>query len=154
MVEVTIGNSANKIHISDNATVGNGVYRWYIPGSWNSNWPMKPTYKQTVPAGKSMLRKGYSLDESYSFSDIPIDSFTDYQNLLKALHYWEKNSSKLYLWIQTDGFGANNLAVLGTYAAPDTITTQFTGKLINFKKKGGAANLTVSVEMPFSNTGG
>jgi hypothetical protein len=146
-----IGSTSNKIVISDHATPASGTYAWYIPAeSYEGTWQMEfiSGTRQATPAGQAIGEKGYILDMVKRFRNISITNNTDWQNLLKALHYWEKNSTKLYLSVQNEW--ASNLALTGTYATPTTLV-QFTGKLQNLRDLVYPNEVVVNVEMVYIN---
>jgi hypothetical protein len=127
MAVVTIGSSSWPIRIGDNATPGQGDYEWYftadaIRGPWQFN-PLSDTTGVTAKlAGVSTWDA--VLKHSWTFQGIKtITTKTDYENLLKAIVFWQKiiasTDSRLYLTCNwTDSGGSScNLAQMVAYTA-------------------------------------
>lgn len=152
MVVVSIGNTSAKIIISDNATPASGTYAWYIEAEFVRFLNKMPYYDkmyQSHPSGITRGIKQFMLDMGWSFQGIKITNSTDWDNLLKAFGYWEKNNSKLYLSVKNEW--DSNLATIGTYAAPTTLAQQ-TGQLSNFIATIFAAIATCGVDFRYVNT--
>lgn len=134
MVATTIGNTAAIIILSDNATPGSGTYAWYIAGKFQFIWGDKfieSNEELDGMGGVTTGTKGLVLDMEYRFDSVPVVGWTDYENLRKALFYWSKNDTKLYLSIKPQNMSSNNIAVACTNVAPTTLI-QFTTKIRDY----------------------
>jgi len=135
-----IGNTDDKIIISDNATVASSTYAWYLPAStYDGKWPLGPIGKSRVLCtdGTATGTSSLTADIVKNFREIPMTSWTNYSNLQKALAYWSKKDSLLYLSFKSDG--TNNVAVVAHFADVNTTSgavtlSQFTGKLRNYSE--------------------
>lgn len=152
MVVTTIGNTAAKIIISDHATPASGTYAWYIEAALPRMGNRMPYYDKMAQNHPNAISRGIKqmiIDMVWVIQGAKITSSTDWDNLMKALGYWEKNNTTLYLSVKNEW--DSNLAQFGTYAAPTTLA-QITGQLMNFFAKPLAAMVEVSVDFKYINT--
>jgi hypothetical protein len=156
----TIGNTTDKICISDHATPASAVYRWYIPAKvYQGSWPLGAIKgsREVAPNGTATGISALNNDILKTFQDVPLSGITDYQNLQKALAYWAKKDALLYLSITPDGYSSNNIALVAHYADVNATSgavtlSQFTGKLQNYREGGlvdGLINVTIQMYYVF-----
>lgn len=147
----TIGNSTEICRIGDSATPGSGTYQWYLPPSYRFAWP-DPDVDGTQIDGQGGIQvgsKGFILNMQYIFDGVPILTYTNHANLRKALFYWSKNTSLLYLTIKPDGYATNNIAVAATFAAPETLIG-FTGRIYDYvESEQKSNNVKISFRFPY-----
>lgn len=126
-----IGNSASKIVISDHATPSSGTYAWGLESV--QIWEIDPLLLDSTSSdeaqGESFGFKPFIKKVDWRLVGAKITNETDYLNLKKAIGSWEAASTMLYLSV-TNEWSTNNHAVMGTYAAPTTLS-QVTGCLSN-----------------------
>lgn len=141
MVATAIGSSSEIVRIGDHATPGSGTYELYIPAKFRFNWPDDWIENTNIQGqgGNNVAEHGFILDMEYVFEMVPIQTWATYEALRKALFYWSKNDSLLYLSIKPQGFATNSIAVGATFAAPTTLTT-FSGKIRDYTEQNWHSN--------------
>lgn len=139
-----------KTIVSDHATPSSGTYAWYFTNEKpKMNWVMSSLIKIANFFGITLSKKGYKLDAVWNLETI-LSNFTDYENMLKAVHSWEKNSTMLYLNVQNEW--GSNLALTGSYAAPTTLT-QMKGHLSDLNIDVGSNSVGIRLKFYQYTTG-
>ena len=126
-----IGSSSAKVIISDNATPANGTYALGITPERVKGKDGLPFLQGTdidSPGGIGIGNKAFIIKALYTFSNFDIASYSDWENLLKAIGTWEKNSTVLYLSVKNEW--GSELAYKSTYSTPTTLVL-WRGKSIN-----------------------
>lgn len=140
----TIGNSTDKICISDHVTPASGTYAWYLNGDASFTDDIKKEVEEILPLDKSQVYDGYNIAFLWSLTT-ELKNNSDYINMFDARYYWSKNNTLLYLSIK-NSLSDNNLARIATYAAPTT-NIDFRGQI---KRIAGTLNAsTTSIRVLF-----
>ena len=126
MVVTTIGNSDDKIYISDNVVPADGSYVWYFNGDASFTDDIQKVVEEMEAQDTSVVLDGFILKILWSLTT-ELANNSDFLNMFKARYYWSKNNTLLYLWVQNE-LSANNLARIATYVAPET-NISFRGQL-------------------------
>jgi Asp-tRNA(Asn)/Glu-tRNA(Gln) amidotransferase B subunit len=126
-----IGNTSANCNISDHATPASATYAWYIEGqryTWLEKLPLEVDEDLALDLNNGF--KMFQNIKSFEFDSIEITNVTDFDNLKKAIAYWEKNNTLLYISIK-NGWGYE-LATWGTISAPTTLS-RITGCLTDMR---------------------
>lgn len=138
-----------KTIVSDNATPASGTYVWYFTAPLPKGLlPLKELVEIDEATAVKVIKKGYYMNEIWNLETV-ITTYTDYENMLKAIGTWEKASTLLYLNVQNEW--NNNLAVYPSYATPTTLV-QVRGTLSNLQREPHANGVLVRIQFKQSTT--
>lgn len=130
-----IGGSSPTDYVSDHATPASATYCWNLQGAQvRLQQPDPPLSYLQMESGQTFATLGYKIAHIATIS-YNIKNSTDYQNFIKAVGYWRKNSSTLYLNVENEW--NINLAQYADYSSPTTLT-DWTGFLRDLTYSRGA----------------